>query len=218
MRFRESLTSKFTWALCDRVLCGVFLVAMMALRISAVPLWVVTVPRGTHPSVWSSSFDPVGDVWVDARHVRYLWPGVYHAALTFHDPWVHWGDRCIARDHQIIPLPCPYELPLRLDMRQRQPVPVMFNLLDEIDRYRQGASVELKVASGGTVTVHWRGVQLVLGRRHLLERFARAKDILFQPAWQTAQGRMDMRYPDGFAWRAQVSAQSAASLGSDSLR
>lgn len=116
-------------------------------------------------------------------------------------PLVSWGARCITEDQHEVPYACPYPVFLELHMSYKQNWLPLFPLMHVLaERYPQ-TKVALEVSPVGAVRILLPRHRIVLGRRYWMERLGMARNILRLPDWRESRGDLDMRYPDGFAWR-----------------
>lgn len=164
--------------------------------------WIVIIPEGTNAALFP---DLIGlglsnDPWTKSISVR----SNYYAKtmhLTPRRPLASGYDFCVTSDNVLLEEVCPYAVPLKLDMSSSKSLEYIFPLLNNIYDFYPDANISVNVSKAAVVTVNLENYQIVLGRKQLLERFIRAKNIITSTQWQHKSGRLDMRYSDGFAWK-----------------
>ena len=186
------------------VISLLFIVFLLRSRFTST--WIIWVPEGTHDALVPTSTrlqDLVSQPWTKSISFR-THGRVRMAHYAPRYPMAQWNGACVTTDQHVIEGPCPYPVPMKLVTSGDYTLPYVFGVMKRLQKLYGNEVSEVTVAYGGTVSVKIPGYQIVLGRRHMLERLLRAHQALTDQGWKGTSGQLDMRYPDGFAWKPKV--------------
>lgn len=201
---RESVMNVQNFAWLRKFGVIAFLLAFIGYQRAQDSTLIVYVPDGTHASLWPRESDYqawVADPWTQSVDVRYGPSG--HEVLHYVPrlPLASWNDSCISVDQHVIEGACPFITSMSLKISGDYDLPYVFGVMTRLHQLYGLEKTHVRVLPGGTVVVDIPQYEIVLGRRHMLERLLRAYYALERREWTGVSGRLDMRYPDGFAWQ-----------------